>query len=161
MRRTTSNDHKEACGRDKWLSRDNLKAMFTLYWIVKLSARSVAESVSDRASVHTRNATFWTIFTLEQKHFASLVKDIIPAMQRNTCSCSHCTESVSARLCFTIRESVNLAQVVVFFLSPIKANCPQKTFRSFMTAVRKAVLSEKRWYIRFKGPYHPQVDCKV
>ena len=37
--------------------------MFTLYQIVK---RSVAEMVPDKASVHTRNATFGTISALEQ-----------------------------------------------------------------------------------------------
>ena len=37
--------------------------MFTLYPIVK---RSVAESVPDRASVHTRNATFEAVSVPEQ-----------------------------------------------------------------------------------------------
>ena len=39
------------------------KAMFTLYRIVK---RSVAESVPDRASVHTRNDTFEAVSAPEQ-----------------------------------------------------------------------------------------------
>ena len=37
--------------------------MFTLYRIMK---RSVAETVSNKASVHTRNATFGTIYAPEQ-----------------------------------------------------------------------------------------------
>ena len=45
--------------------------MFTLYRIVKLS---VAESVPDRASVHTRNAVFEAVSSPEQYCFASLLK---------------------------------------------------------------------------------------
>ena len=45
--------------------------MFTLYRIVK---RSIAEGVSDRASVHTRNAIFGTVFAPEREFFAPLVK---------------------------------------------------------------------------------------
>ena len=45
--------------------------MFTLYWIVK---RSVAESVPDRASVHTRNATFKAVSAPEQYCSAPLLK---------------------------------------------------------------------------------------
>ena len=37
--------------------------MFTLYWKVKWS---IAESVPDRASVHTRNAAFETVSAPEQ-----------------------------------------------------------------------------------------------
>ena len=47
------------------------KAMFTLYRIVK---RSVAESVPDRASVHTRNAAFEAVFAPEQYCSAPLLK---------------------------------------------------------------------------------------
>ena len=47
------------------------EAMFTLYRIVK---RSVAESVSDRASVHTRNATFEAVSAPEQYCSAPLLK---------------------------------------------------------------------------------------
>ena len=46
-------------------------AMFTLYWIVK---RSVAESVLDRASVHTRNAAFEAFSGPEQCCFSPLLK---------------------------------------------------------------------------------------
>ena len=45
--------------------------MFTLYRIVK---RSVAESVSDRASVHTRNAAFEAVSAPEQYCSAPLLK---------------------------------------------------------------------------------------
>ena len=41
----------------------HIKAMFTLYRIVK---RSVAESVPDRASVHIRNAAFEAVSAPEQ-----------------------------------------------------------------------------------------------
>ena len=47
------------------------KAMFTLYRIVK---RSVAESVPDRASVHTRNAAFEAVSAPEQCCSAPLLK---------------------------------------------------------------------------------------
>ena len=47
------------------------KAMFTLYRIVK---RSVAESVPDRASVHTRNAGFEAVSAPEQYCSAPLLK---------------------------------------------------------------------------------------
>ena len=52
-------------------------ATFTLYRTVK---RSVAETVPDKASVHTRNATFRTISAPEQDYFAPFSKDIIPAL---------------------------------------------------------------------------------
>ena len=45
--------------------------MFTLYRIVK---RSVAESVPDRASVHTRNAAFEAVPAEEQYCSAPLLK---------------------------------------------------------------------------------------
>ena len=45
--------------------------MFTLYRIVK---RSVAESVPDRASVHTRNAAFEAVSAPEQNCSAPLLK---------------------------------------------------------------------------------------
>ena len=45
--------------------------MFTLYRIVK---RSVAESVPDRASVHTRNAAFEAVSAPEQYCSAPLLK---------------------------------------------------------------------------------------
>ena len=48
-----------------------LKAMFTLYRIVK---RSVAESVPDRASLHTRNAAFEAVSAPEQYCSAPLLK---------------------------------------------------------------------------------------
>ena len=47
------------------------KAMFTLYQLVKLS---VAKSVPDRASVHTRNAAFEAVSDQEQYCFAPLLK---------------------------------------------------------------------------------------
>ena len=40
-----------------------IKAMFTLYWMVKWS---VAESVPDRASVHTRNTAFEAVSAPKQ-----------------------------------------------------------------------------------------------
>ena len=45
--------------------------MFTLYRIVK---RSGAETVPDKASVHTRNATFGTIYALEQDYFVHIFR---------------------------------------------------------------------------------------
>ena len=47
------------------------EAMFTLYRIVK---RSVAESVPDRASVHTRTAAFEAVSAPEQYCSAPLLK---------------------------------------------------------------------------------------
>ena len=47
------------------------KAMFTLYRIVK---RSVAESVPDMASVHTRNAAFEAFSAPEQYSSAPMLK---------------------------------------------------------------------------------------
>ena len=47
------------------------EAMFTLYRIVN---RSVAESVPDRASVHTRNAAFEAVSAPEQYCSAPLFK---------------------------------------------------------------------------------------
>ena len=85
-------------------------AMFTLYRTVK---RSVAETVPDKASVHTRNATFRTISAPEQDYFAPFSKDVIPAMQRSSFSCSHCTGSVFATLRFTIRYRMNIACIDV------------------------------------------------
>ena len=52
-------------------SVEESKAMFTLYRIVK---RSVAESVPDRASVHTRNAAFEAICAPKQYCSAPLLK---------------------------------------------------------------------------------------
>ena len=82
------------------------KAMFILYWIVK---RSVAEIVPGKVSVHTMNATFGRISAPEQDYFAPFSRDVITATQRNSCSSSHCTGSVSATLRFTIRYGVNIA----------------------------------------------------
>ena len=48
-----------------------IEAMFTLYQIVK---RSVAESVPDRASVHTRNATFEAVSLPKQCCSAPLLE---------------------------------------------------------------------------------------
>ena len=50
--------------------------MFTLYRTVK---RNIPETVPDKASVHTRNATFRTISAPEQDFFAPVLKDVIPA----------------------------------------------------------------------------------
>ena len=50
---------------------NDVEAMFTLYWIVK---RSVAESVPDRTSVHTRNAAFEAVSAPEQYCSAPLFK---------------------------------------------------------------------------------------
>ena len=52
-------------------SPGNIQAMFTLYRIVK---RSVAESVPDRASVHTRNAAFEAVSAPKQYCSAPLLK---------------------------------------------------------------------------------------
>ena len=52
-------------------SSRSCQAMFTLYRIVK---RSVAESVPDRASVHTRTATFEAVSAPEQYCSAPLLK---------------------------------------------------------------------------------------
>ena len=49
----------------------SIQAMFTLYQIVK---RNVAESVPDRASVHTRNAAFEAVSAPEQYCSAPLLK---------------------------------------------------------------------------------------
>ena len=56
-------------------SRRPTTAMFTLHRIVK---RSVAESVPDRASVHTRNAAFEAVSALEQYCSAPLLKVDVP-----------------------------------------------------------------------------------
>ena len=48
------------------------KAMFTLYQIVK---RSVAESVLDMASVHTRNAAF-EAFSAPEQHCSALLLQV-------------------------------------------------------------------------------------
>ena len=53
------------------LGEFRIKAMFTLYGIVK---RSVAESVPDSASVHTKNAVFKAFFAPEQYCSAPLLK---------------------------------------------------------------------------------------
>ena len=68
---------KERCFRAKGSTVElialckEIKAMFTLYRIVK---RSVAESVPDRASVHTRNAAFEAVSAPEQNCSAPLLK---------------------------------------------------------------------------------------
>ena len=51
----------------------HLGYMFTLYRIVK---RSVAESVPDRASVHTRNAAFEAVSAPEQYCSAAAVESV-------------------------------------------------------------------------------------
>ena len=56
---------------DKHIKVIQSQAMFTLYRIVK---RSVAESVPDRASVHTRNAAFEAVSAPEQYCSAPLLK---------------------------------------------------------------------------------------
>ena len=55
------------------------------------SERSVTETVPERASVHTRKATFGTISAPEQDYFAPFLKDEVSATLRSTCSCLHCT----------------------------------------------------------------------
>ena len=86
--------------------------MFTLYRIVK---RNAAETVSDKASVHTRNATFETISAPDQDCFAPFLEDVIPATSTEHLFCSHCSGSVSAMLRFTIRYSVNIASYTRLF----------------------------------------------
>ena len=61
--------------------------MFTLYRTVKWN---FAETVLERVSVQIRYGTFGTISAPEQDYFAPL-RDVIPATQRSTPSCSHCT----------------------------------------------------------------------
>ena len=56
---------------DGLLIKGKAMAMFTLYRIVK---RSVAESVPDRASVHTRNTAFEAFSAPEQYCSAPLLK---------------------------------------------------------------------------------------
>ena len=98
--------------------------MFTLYRIVK---RSVAESVLDRASVHTRNAAFEAVSAPEQYCSAPLLKversvsdrflrrsdksvqGTISAPQQNINSCSHCTGATFETEQKPIRYSVNIA----------------------------------------------------
>ena len=58
-------------GQIKGVLNFNSKAMFTLYRIVKLS---VAESVHDMDSVHTRNAAFEAVLAPEQYCSAPLLK---------------------------------------------------------------------------------------
>ena len=53
--------------------------MLTLYRMVK---RSVAESVPDRASVHTRNAAFEAVSAPEQYCYAPLLKVQRPVSDR-------------------------------------------------------------------------------
>ena len=48
--------------------------------------RTVAETVLDKASVHTRNASFGTISAPEQDYFAPFSKDVIPVTQRSSFS---------------------------------------------------------------------------
>ena len=48
--------------KNRW-ARSSLQVVFTLYRIVE---RSVAENVPDRASIHTRNAAFEAVSSLEQ-----------------------------------------------------------------------------------------------
>ena len=45
--------------------------------------RRVVETVPDKASVHTENATFGTTAALEQNYVAPFSKDVIPATQSN------------------------------------------------------------------------------
>ena len=55
----------------KFVSAERLKAMFTLYQIVK---RSVTEIVPYRASVHTRDAAFEAVSAPEQYCSVPLLK---------------------------------------------------------------------------------------
>ena len=100
---TTSNFNRSHLGR---ILPYVIWAIFTLYRTVK---RCVAECALARAFVHIKDATFGTFSAPEQDYFAPHVKDVIPATQRCTCSCSHCIGSVSATLLFAIRCSRNLA----------------------------------------------------
>ena len=59
----------------KSICKENYKAMFTLYRIVK---RSFAESVLDRASVHTRTAAFEAVSAPDQYCSAPLLKVNVP-----------------------------------------------------------------------------------
>ena len=76
--------------------------------------------VSDRVPVHTRNVTSGTIFDPELDYFSPIVKDVIPAIQRSSCSCLHCTGSVSAVLRFIISYSVNVPFLCGFRSMSIK-----------------------------------------
>ena len=77
-------------------------AMFTLNRIVK---RSVAESVPDRASVHTRNAAFEAVSAPEQYCSAPLLK-----VER----------SVSDRFLRLSESSLNTKNIIIFTLSFVK-----------------------------------------
>ena len=110
-------------------SQVKAKAMFTLYRIVK---RSVPETVPGKASVHTRNATFGTISAPEQDYFAPVLKDLIPETQQITCSCSHCTGSVSVTLRFTIRYSVNIAQIYKNVLWHTNSDRTQQNYERYL-----------------------------
>ena len=72
--------------------------MFTLFQILK---RNFCRTVPGNAFVHTRNTTLGTISAPKQDYFVPFSKDVIPSTQRSSCSCSHCTGSVSAKLRFT------------------------------------------------------------
>ena len=66
----------EVYQKTKGTKRIDPKALFTLYLILK---RSIAETVPDKATVHTRNATFGTISAPEQDYFAQFSEHVIPA----------------------------------------------------------------------------------
>ena len=84
--------------------------MLTLYRrVYRTVKRSTAETVLEKASVHTRNSTFEKNFSTEQDHFTPFLKDEIPATQQSICSCSHYTGSVSATLRFIIQYNVSIA----------------------------------------------------
>ena len=83
--------------------------MFSLHRIVK---RSVADTVPERASVHTRKATFGTVSAPKQDYFAQIFK------RWNTCNATvhlfmfTLYRSVFVTLGFTVQYSVNKSGVV-------------------------------------------------
>ena len=86
--------------------------MFTLYRIVK---RSVAESVPDMASVHTRNAVFEAVSALEQYCSAPLLK------VEHSVSDTGATFETEQK---PIRYSVNIALIFCHVISNISQLLP-------------------------------------
>ena len=69
--------------------------MFTLYGIVK---RSVAETVPERVSIHTRSATFGTISAPEQDYYSPFLEE--EYLQRNgTLVSVHTLKGAVIKLC--------------------------------------------------------------
>ena len=76
--------------------------MFTLYWIVK---RSVAETVLNKASLLTLEMLLSEQFLLWCRTTLLHFQNVLPALQRSSCSCSDYTRSI-------LRRSVSLPGTV-------------------------------------------------